>query len=228
MQAVCLINAYAISFRPVTCISTCMHTYTDTLIFTFTYAHTHSLTSACIHTYTHRQTNMHTHTHTYTQHHMAREGDRVWSLLAEQQGYLYVCGDAKAMAKDVHKALVSIVQKHRQCSGTQVCMSGVCVRTCTCALLDVHCSGAQALMLGLCLLVCLFVCYLKLGLCLLVCLLVCYVKLGVFICVCYVKLGLFLLVCLFVCCVKFIICACHFVYYVWKYTCLGAFVREAI
>jgi NADPH-ferrihemoprotein reductase len=52
---------------------------------------------------------------------MAREGDSIWSLLAEQQGYLYVCGDAKAMAKDVHKALVAIVQKHRQCTGTQVC-----------------------------------------------------------------------------------------------------------
>jgi len=51
---------------------------------------------------------------------MAQEGDRVWSLLAEQQGYLYVCGDAKAMAKDVHKALVTIVQEHRHCSGTQV------------------------------------------------------------------------------------------------------------
>jgi len=55
----------------------------------------------------------------YVQHRIAREADRVWDLLAKQQGYLYVCGDAKAMAKDVHKTLVAITQEHMHCSGTQ-------------------------------------------------------------------------------------------------------------
>lgn len=75
---------------------------------------------------------------------MAREGQHVWSLLAEQQGYLYVCGDAKAMAKDVHKALVAIVQERRQCSGTQVRVCGgyVCVRVCVCEF-QPYCSDFQ-------------------------------------------------------------------------------------
>ncbi|KAF5832213.1 hypothetical protein DUNSADRAFT_11970 [Dunaliella salina] len=55
----------------------------------------------------------------YVQHHMARDGDHVWDLLAKQQGYLYMCGDAKAMAKDVHKTLVAIAQERMHCSGTQ-------------------------------------------------------------------------------------------------------------
>eukprot|EP00197_Chlamydomonas_leiostraca_P012125 CAMPEP_0202864656 /NCGR_PEP_ID=MMETSP1391-20130828/4809_1 /ASSEMBLY_ACC=CAM_ASM_000867 /TAXON_ID=1034604 /ORGANISM="Chlamydomonas leiostraca, Strain SAG 11-49" /LENGTH=667 /DNA_ID=CAMNT_0049544423 /DNA_START=66 /DNA_END=2069 /DNA_ORIENTATION=- len=55
----------------------------------------------------------------YVQHHLERQAGAVWELLGEQGGYLYVCGDAKHMAKDVHKALIAIVQGAKQCSGTQ-------------------------------------------------------------------------------------------------------------
>jgi NADPH-ferrihemoprotein reductase len=48
---------------------------------------------------------------------MEREAKALWPLL-EGGAYLYVCGDAKNMAKDVHRALISLVQKGKKCSGT--------------------------------------------------------------------------------------------------------------
>lgn len=54
----------------------------------------------------------------YVQHHLAAEGARVWELLRQPGACFYVCGDAKAMAKDVHRALVELVAKHGGMAGT--------------------------------------------------------------------------------------------------------------
>jgi NADPH-ferrihemoprotein reductase len=48
----------------------------------------------------------------YVQHLMEREGQGLWALLQQPNCHVYVCGDAKAMAKDVHRALCSVAQKH--------------------------------------------------------------------------------------------------------------------
>lgn len=47
----------------------------------------------------------------YVQHLLREQGAEVWALLGKG-GFFYVCGDAKGMAKDVHRALEEVVQKH--------------------------------------------------------------------------------------------------------------------
>lgn len=47
----------------------------------------------------------------YVQDRLLQEGDLVWELL-QQQGHIYVCGDASAMAPTVEKTLIEIFKEH--------------------------------------------------------------------------------------------------------------------
>lgn len=46
----------------------------------------------------------------YVQHRLQEQGKEVWEWI-HQGAYVYVCGDAKAMAKDVEKALIEVIMQ---------------------------------------------------------------------------------------------------------------------
>lgn len=47
----------------------------------------------------------------YVTHLLQQQRDEVWRLLGKENGHLYVCGDARTMARDVHNVILDIVQK---------------------------------------------------------------------------------------------------------------------
>ncbi|GLJ44668.1 hypothetical protein SUGI_0939070 [Cryptomeria japonica] len=54
----------------------------------------------------------------YVQHKILKEASYIWELIS-QGAYFYVCGDAKGMAKDVHQALLNIIQEQKSVDGSE-------------------------------------------------------------------------------------------------------------
>jgi NADPH-ferrihemoprotein reductase len=54
----------------------------------------------------------------YVQHLLEESGAEVWKMMSAKgsRGHVYVCGDAKQMARDVNTALLDIIQKHGKLS----------------------------------------------------------------------------------------------------------------
>ena len=49
----------------------------------------------------------------YVQHKVAENGKEINRLLEQEKAYIYVCGDALKMARDVQKALTKVIAEER-------------------------------------------------------------------------------------------------------------------
>ncbi|OAD78019.1 hypothetical protein PHYBLDRAFT_57646 [Phycomyces blakesleeanus NRRL 1555(-)] len=47
----------------------------------------------------------------YVQNRLEENAELIWDLLVNQEAYLYVCGDGKHMAKDVHQAILELAKR---------------------------------------------------------------------------------------------------------------------
>jgi len=47
----------------------------------------------------------------YVTHKLNENADEIWRVLGENNGHIYVCGDARSMAKDVHNIILKVVQE---------------------------------------------------------------------------------------------------------------------
>ncbi len=48
----------------------------------------------------------------YVTHRLREFAADLWRLLGQEGAHLYVCGDAKNMAKDVHTIVVEVIREH--------------------------------------------------------------------------------------------------------------------
>ena len=55
----------------------------------------------------------------YVSHRLKENAETIWDLIGNKSGHLYVCGDAKLMAKDVHNIIINIVSAHGKMSRPQ-------------------------------------------------------------------------------------------------------------
>ena len=53
----------------------------------------------------------------YVQHKIVQQGEEIRKLVIEQGSRVYICGDAKRMAKDVFKTMTQVVAEHGQFRG---------------------------------------------------------------------------------------------------------------
>ncbi|KAK3930967.1 NADPH--cytochrome P450 reductase [Frankliniella fusca] len=47
----------------------------------------------------------------YVTHKLQENAEEIWRVLGENNGHVYVCGDARSMAKDVHNIILKVVQE---------------------------------------------------------------------------------------------------------------------